>query len=232
MSDFKKKYIKNCIIGLCIVAVLAAVFIFTGNNESVPVNIELKEQATENPNQILLNEIRGIAEEENTPTFSPAPVALATPQPEVTVTENIQMEINAAESASPEPIQTEVPQKTVCYVTINCKTLVENSEKLKEEKKELVPADGMILSNVSVTYAEGDTLLDVLQKVAKQHKIHIDFDKNTASGAYVRGIGNIYERDAGDMSGWGFYVNGEYPEVSCEEYKIKNNDKIEWVYMQ
>jgi len=232
MSDFKKRYFKTCIIGLCIVAVLAAVFIFTGNDESVPANTELKEQTTEQPEQILLNEIRGIAEEESIPTFSPAPTASPAPQPDMTVMENIQMDISPTASVSPTPVQTNVPQKTVCYITVNCKTLIENPAKLKEDKKELVPADGMILSNASVAYTEGDTILDVLQKAAKQHKIQIDFEKNTASGAYIRGIGNIYERDAGDMSGWGFYVNGEYPNVSCEEYKIKNNDRIEWVYMQ
>lgn len=240
MSDFKKRYFKTCIIGLCIAAILAAVFIFTGNDPvSVPAVVELNEQkqSSEEPYKVLLNETRGIVEDKPIQQPSPTPVATLsptvspTPYQDMSFTENIRME-TIAPTVSPTPLQTNVPQKTVCYININCRTLIENSEKLKADKKELVPSDGMLLSNVMISFSEGESLFDILQKAAKENKIVIDFEKNTAGGIYVKGIGNLYERDAGDMSGWGFTVNGEYPGVSCEEYKVKNNDKIEWIYMQ
>lgn len=236
MSDFKKRYLKTCIIGLCIAAVLAAVFFLTGNNgKNTLVSVELSEtsQSSEEPNKILFSETRGIVQEKRA-AETPAPTVLPTPTPyqDMGFTENIKIEASPAATLTPTPLQTDVPKKTMCYISINCRTLIENPEKLKAEKKDLVPANGMLILNEYIAFSEGDSLFDVLQKTAKEYKIPVDFEKNAAGGGYVKGIGNLYEKDAGDMSGWGYTVNGEYPNVSCTDYKVKNDDKIEWIYMQ
>ena len=33
-------------------------------------------------------------------------------------------------------------------------------------------------------------------------------------GAYIEGIGNLYEFDCGSVSGWMYRVNGEFPKIS------------------
>lgn len=237
MSNFKKRYLKTCGIGLGIAAVLAAAFFLAGNKaEKTPANVEISEkaQSSEEPDKIVFSETRGIVEEKKAVAQTPVPTVLPTPTPyqDMGFTENIKIDASQISVSTPVPVQTDVPKKTMCYISINCRTLIENPEKLKSEKKELVPADGMIISNEHISFAEGDSLFDVLQKAAKEFKIQVDFEKNASGGVYVKGIGNLYEKDAGDMSGWGYTVNGEYPTVSCTEYKVKSDDKLEWIYMQ
>ena len=60
----------------------------------------------------------------------------------------------------------------------------------------------------------------------KAHSIHIEI----TGGSYVAGIGNIYELDFGDLSGWMYRVNGEFASVNCNEYVLKEGDLVEWLY--
>jgi hypothetical protein len=46
----------------------------------------------------------------------------------------------------------------------------------------------------------------------------------------VEGIGNLYELDCGELSGWSYKGNGEFPSVGCSLYKLENGDTVEWVY--
>jgi hypothetical protein len=47
---------------------------------------------------------------------------------------------------------------------------------------------------------------------------------------YIEGIANIYEMDAGPLSGWMYKVNGVFPSVGCGRYELKVGDVIEWIY--
>ena len=55
-----------------------------------------------------------------------------------------------------------------------------------------------------------------------------------ASGAnglmYIHGIGNIYEFDFGDLSGWVYLVNGESASVGVDQYVLKDGDRVELCY--
>ena len=48
--------------------------------------------------------------------------------------------------------------------------------------------------------------------------------------AYIMGINNIYEFDAGELSGWTYKVNGWYPNYGCSRYQLQPGDEIEWHY--
>lgn len=48
--------------------------------------------------------------------------------------------------------------------------------------------------------------------------------------AYIEGIGQFYEFDCGELSGWMYRVNGEFPNYGCSLYELKAGDKVEWVY--
>ena len=50
------------------------------------------------------------------------------------------------------------------------------------------------------------------------------------NSAYIEGIGNLYERDVGDLSGWMYSVNGWFPNYGCGRYALKDGDVVEWVY--
>ena len=92
-----------------------------------------------------------------------------------------------------------------------------------------IPADGVILAETAMPIASGDTVYTILTDAARAHGIHME-----ASGAnglmYVNGIGNIYEFDFGDLSGWVYMVNGASASVGCDQYTLKDGDRVEWHY--
>ena len=65
----------------------------------------------------------------------------------------------------------------------------------------------------------------------KNNKIHFEFVNAPLYGStYVEGIGNLYEFDCGELSGWMYKVNGSFPNYGCSKYILSPGDKIEWVY--
>ncbi len=42
--------------------------------------------------------------------------------------------------------------------------------------------------------------------------------------------GNLYEFDAGELSGWLYSVNGWFPNYGSSRYQLKSGDTICWVY--
>ena len=72
---------------------------------------------------------------------------------------------------------------------------------------------------------------DVLQKAARQNKVHLEYNYTPAYKTYyIEGIGNLYQFDAGNLSGWMYSVNDEFPGVGCSGYKVKDGDSIKWLY--
>ena len=70
-----------------------------------------------------------------------------------------------------------------------------------------------------------------MERELKSRKIHFEFTINPMyDSAYIEGIGNLYEFDAGELSGWIYRVNGKIMSVGCSQYKLKNGDKIEFLY--
>ena len=94
---------------------------------------------------------------------------------------------------------------------------------------EHIPADGVILAETVMPMAAGDTVYTILTDAARTYGLHME-----ASGAnglmYVHGIGNIYEFDFGELSGWVYLVNGESASVGCDQYVLRDGDRIQWHY--
>lgn len=88
---------------------------------------------------------------------------------------------------------------------------------------------GIILDSTTVKVEEGDTVIDLLKAVTKEYKIHLDYT-GSKSSTYVKGINNIYEFDKGSESGWIYRVNNEIINTSAGSYKLKDGDKVEWLY--
>ena len=96
-----------------------------------------------------------------------------------------------------------------CTISIECSSILDNMEALKETKKEFVPSDGWILKETEVSFKGGETAFDVLKQICGKKGIHIDCGKN---------------------SGWMYSVNGEYPNYGASSYNLKDGDKVEWRY--
>lgn len=118
-----------------------------------------------------------------------------------------------------------------CTISISCATLLDNLDQLPGEKTGLVPEDGWLLPETQVAFAEGENVFDVLQRVTREHKIHMEYsDTPVYNSAYIEGIGNLYEFDCGSGSGWEYSVNGWFPNYGCSKYQLSDGDVICWVY--
>lgn len=125
----------------------------------------------------------------------------------------------------------EIKTGNICYVNVDCKDILGNMEDFVPEKTDILPKDGIILTDAEIEIYDGDTALSVTERALKEEKIHIDVLASSLGTSYIKGIGNIYEGDCGAMSGWSYKVNGESPDVGADNYIISAGDKIEWVYI-
>ena len=126
----------------------------------------------------------------------------------------------------------ETKETYTCSLRIECKEILDgNLEKLSLPKRALVPKDGMIYDNQSITFEKGDTVWSVLSSCVKANSIQMEYTYVPVYKTnYIKGIAGLYEFDCGDTSGWRYMVNGNYPSYGCDKYKLKNNDKIVWHY--
>ncbi len=135
----------------------------------------------------------------------------------------------------PQPVepqeQTTQDNTLRCTLSISCATIIDNMDKLDEEYHELVPSDGWILKPEQFEFSEGESVFDLLVRVCKDKKIHLDHSFTPAyNSAYIKAIGNLYEFDCGDQSGWVYGVNGWAPNYGCSRYVLKNGDTVEFRY--
>lgn len=92
-----------------------------------------------------------------------------------------------------------------------------------------LPSNGVILNTTTVEFKEGDNVYDVLAKVVRDNKIHMEYT-GAGSAIYIQGIDNLYEFDCGQYSGWMYEVNGVYPNYGVGAYTLKAGDKITFNY--
>ena len=118
-----------------------------------------------------------------------------------------------------------------CTVRIECSTVLAHMDDLKSGKAELIPSDGVLLPETAVAFSEGDTVFDVLQRVCRAQGIHMESNWTPAyNSAYIEGIGNLYEFDCGNLSGWMYSVNGVWPDYGCSSCTLHDGDTVVWSY--
>ena len=131
----------------------------------------------------------------------------------------------------PEDAQVDENTSYTCTVSISCAALLDNMDKLAQNKRPLVPADGVLLLETQVTFSAGESAFDVLQRVCRNNKLHMESSFTPLyNSAYIEGIGNLYEFDAGSLSGWMYAVNDWFPNYGCSRYQLQNGDVVRWVY--
>ncbi len=220
-----KKNKRKVIVPLIIVAILAAAFFFGGD-------------AADTSGQTLQTA------QTAAPTPEPGGAAL-TPAPDGDESETgmpIDRETgkdayltDPVPSGKPAPVEPQDTEKGdaaySCTISISCADVLSNIDDCAQETAAVIPKDGWMLRPVTVTFTEGESVFDVLQRVCRENNIHMEY--NTAAGynsAYIEGIGNLYEFDAGELSGWLYSVNGWFPNYGSSRYQLKSGDTICWVY--
>ena len=131
-------------------------------------------------------------------------------------------------ASQPEP---PASKDLTCTISISCSTILSNMDQCKEPKKEYVPDNGVILSTTTVTFTEGESVFDVLQRVCCDNGIQMEASRSPKyNSAYVEGIANLYEFDVGEGSGWMYKVNGWFPNYGCSSYTLSQGDVVCWEY--
>ncbi len=121
-------------------------------------------------------------------------------------------------------------QKKECSLVISCREVFSHMDRLSEGAKRVIPGEGTIWQGTA-EIREGDTAFDVLKRVCSEHKIALDYEFTPLySSYYIKGIGQLYEFDCGDESGWMYSVNGVQPGFSCSQYKLQEGDSILFNY--
>lgn len=179
------------------------------------------------------------ADPEQTPASTPEPLPIPEPsQPTMEINPETGKDKYLTDPV-PEgkPIPVEPQDVTIgstaytCTLSISCSTILDNMELCDPAKIDLVPADGWILQPITVTFYEGESVFNVLQRTCKQQRIHMEFeDTPIYNSAYIEGIHNLYEFDVGELSGWMYKVNEWFPNYGCSRYQLKDGDVICWVY--
>lgn len=162
-----------------------------------------------------------------------APAATAQPTQKPTQTSQPAQKPVSTPKPSQKPAATPQPTQTVhtCYLSIECKTILNRMEDLTPGKESLVPADGVILARTAVTFEEGESVFDVLLRATQSHGIHMEYSYTPGFGShYIEGIHNLYEFDCGAGSGWMYYVNGVKPNYGVSKYTVKDGDEIQFRY--
>ena len=118
-----------------------------------------------------------------------------------------------------------------CTLEIRCDTLLQHLDKLSSGKAELVPEDGILLEKTTVSFESGESVFDVLRRCLREQNVHFEYVDAKAYGSiYIEGIGNLYEYDCGEQSGWLYFVNGISPGLGCSGYTVANGDEIVFAY--
>ena len=143
-------------------------------------------------------------------------------------TDNKSEDNNSNESTSETDDNAEI---ITCTIYISCASVLNYMDKLSDSTKKIIPEDGVILNLTEVKIKKGSTVFDVLQKAARDNKVHLEYNYTPAYKTYyIEGIGNLYQFDAGNLSGWMYSVNDAFPGVGCSGYTVSDGDSIKWVY--
>ncbi len=123
------------------------------------------------------------------------------------------------------------PGEKTCTVAIRCDTVLDNLDSLDPDKAELIPANGALLDKTEVAFSEGESAIDVLKRVCQDQGVHLELSTTPGYGSiYVKAVGNLYEFDCGERSGWLYQVNGQVLEVAASEYTLQEGDAVEFLY--
>lgn len=161
------------------------------------------------------------------PVFTSTPTSSASPASSKVTTISTASSVT---STTPKPDKPIKKYDNTCTFVIECKTILDNKDKLKKGLEKYVPDDAVIFSR-TVGFDSGESVYDILRRICDENSIQMEASYTPAfSSYYVEGINNLYEFDCGQGSGWMYSVNGVFPNYGCSSYKPANNDKIAFRY--
>ena len=141
---------------------------------------------------------------------------------------------NAATTTSPQSSApaSEKTQREYCTISVECKSILSNMDKLKAGHESFVPENGIIIAKKQYEISAGDTAFDILKKACADSSVSLESSYSSVFQTYyVEGINQLHEFDCGNESGWKYSVNSVNPNYGASKYKLKNNDSIVFYYV-
>lgn len=89
---------------------------------------------------------------------------------------------------------------------------------------------GQTMMSGKLEIDENSTALSVLKTLAANNNVRI-LTSGFGSMTYVRGIGDLVEKEHGSGSGWMYKVNGTSPNIAAGGCSLKNGDSVVWYYV-
>ncbi len=204
-----RKHKTKIIAGL--IVVISFTFAFFQGEETVDDKIQYEEKVEE------------IVQEEEIPPILYDVEETKTQQP---IKEEIEIATEKIEETEEDTVN-----ELSCTLSVKCDAIIDNIEMLNPEKRDIVPQNGVIFAEQTVVFYEDESVFNLLVREMKKNKIHLEFVNTPIyNSAYIESIANLYEKDCGKNSGWLYLVNGQSPSYGCSNYKLKEGDKVEWVY--
>lgn len=145
---------------------------------------------------------------------------------------------NHSSSTEKSSVKTVVAKKQYVTVSIRLDTFKNKSnyEKLQKplQNEQYVPSNFVILPTTKYEILkENESVWSITLRAIKEHHIHLEYQGSNANyygSVYIQGINHLYQYDAGNLSGWLYYVNDKKAGVGCSSYQVKNGDHIVWQY--
>lgn len=232
------KYKNKIIAGVIIAVALVFAFVWGGDapgRNSPESQTDTVTEEVKSENKVLIPPVDREVKTEAAPEDEPASHPPETAVEEKETEPKDKYHTDPVPEGKPVPIEPEsavISHKELsCTLSVRCDTAIENIGWLDEEKVDLVPKDGVIYAEQTVIFYEGESVFNVLLREMKRNKIHMEFENTPIyNSAYIEGIANLYEFDCGELSGWMYKVNNWFPNYGCSRYRLKDGDKIEWLY--
>lgn len=113
------------------------------------------------------------------------------------------------------------------YIQIRCDSVAEATEKLEDQTLvEYIPEDGIAMARLKYIAKEGDSVLEILEKICKNNNIEV---KKSEDGL-IEAIGYLKNGDCGEGSCWVYTVDGKLMSDNPADCKVKGGEDIVWTF--
>lgn len=214
---------RNRIIAIAILALLLVAAVAAGVTLRDRVAAEPPAAASAAPKETRTPAPETEPEETALPEESDAPEETDEPEESASPAPDEKPEETPAPTPTPTPAAQTVTVSIVCYNALQ-------SAALPDGVRAVLPAGGVLLQR-TVTLEQGDTVWSVTQRACREAGMSIESTYAAAQSAvYVEGIGQLYEFDCGEGSGWIYKVNGTAPGRGCDGVTLNPGDNLVWAY--
>lgn len=124
----------------------------------------------------------------------------------------------------------EIESEKSVLMSVDCSDILENMDKLDSGLEEYIPEYGLIIEDKEYPIKDGDTVYDLLIRAAKENKVQTE-SKGFFGNKEIEGINYIYNSSCGKGSRWIYKVNGKIQQPICNDYKLKDGDIVQWIYV-